>query len=184
MMTVGRGRITQVDDTDVVQRIQIDRGPQDLAVRDKTPLVGLFGLSSNPPLKSHAIVLSVGGDWHDAVAIATNDQVSRPKNLSPGDVVIYDAHGQTLLLNAAGVTLTDKFGQTIVASSSGVEITDHWGNTLNMAQSAMTLTHSAKIVLSAPEVDLGGTGGQPVARKGDAVSSSAITAGSSTVKAT
>ena len=152
MMLIGRGRITGVDDSGAVQKVQVNRGPASDSIRDRAPLAGLFGLTSNPPVGSDVIVLSVGGDFSNCVAIATNHQGLRPKGLSAGDVWIYDGVGQTVKLNAAGVTVTDQ-----------------WGNTVAMAEGQMTLTHSAKVIVNAPAVELGGAGGAAVARVGDSV---------------
>ena len=155
----GRGKVTLADDSGVVQMLQIDLGPigpdgQSLSIRDKAPRVGEFGLASNPPLGTHAVVLHFGGDRSNSVVIGTNHQTYRLKNLNPGETALYD----------------------------------HWGNTVVLTEAGMTLTHTAKITLSAPiieldanDVRLAGAGGAAVARVGDPVSSGTISSGSTKV---
>jgi phage gp45-like len=171
----GRGRATIVDDSGPVQILQADMGPigpdgSSLSIIDGIRRLAQFGFSSNPPAQSDVVVLNIGGDRGNNVAIATGHQTYRPRGLNPGDVCIHDIRtGQTVRLTAAGVTLTDA-----------------WGNTITMAQGAMTMTHATKITLSSPivEIDsgdlrLGGSGGKAVARVGDPVSSGGtISAGS------
>lgn len=100
---VGRGRVKQVDDTKSVQLIQIEFGP--LETRDKTPLVGHYGFAYNPPDGSDVIVLCVGGDRDNAVALATNHQASRLKNLARGEVAMFHQDGRFVKLGAAGTVV-------------------------------------------------------------------------------
>ena len=72
---VGRGRVSLVDDSGNVQMLQVVLGPQ--TTRDNLPRLAEYGLASNPPTKSDAIVLCLAGDRSVAVAIATNHQPSR-----------------------------------------------------------------------------------------------------------
>lgn len=100
---IGRGRVKQVDDTKSVQLIQIEFGP--LETRDKTPRVGHYGFAYNPPDDSDVIVLCVGGDRDNAVAIATNHQASRLKNLARGEVALFHQDGRFVKLGAAGIVV-------------------------------------------------------------------------------
>jgi phage gp45-like len=174
----GRGRVNIVDDAGPVQLLQADMGPiapdgSSLSIIDNIPRLAEFGFSSNPPAQSDIAVLNLGGDRGNNVAIATGHQAYRVTGLNPGDVCIYDIRsGQTVRLTAAGVTLTDA-----------------WGNTVAMAQGQMTLTHATQVTVSAPTILLDGdvqlgsaSGGKPVARVGDPVSSGGtISAGSAHV---
>jgi len=192
MMVVRRGRVTLVDDTGVIQKAQVDVGPVgdnggSLGVRDKTKMVQQYGFFSNPPAGTDVIVLAVGGDFSNAVVIASNNQTARPTGSSPGDSGIYDNRLQKIFLTSAGITVTDKFGQTITLSASGITLKDQWSNEVIMAEGQITLQHRAKVVVQAPDVELGATGGQAVARVGDTVTvggvAGTITSGSAKVKA-
>ncbi len=171
----GRGRATIVDDSGPVQILQADMGPigpdgSSLSIIDGIRHLAQFGFSSHPPAQSDIVVLNIGGDRGNNVAIATGHQTYRPRGLAAGDVCLYDIRS----------------GQTVSLTSDGITLTDAWGNTVTMAQGEMTLTHDTKITLSAPIVQidsddtrLGGAGGQPVARVGDPVSTGGtISAGS------
>jgi len=91
---VGRGRVKLVRDDGPVQMLQVDLGPTGsagaLGLRDRTPRVGEYGLASNPPPGSVVIVLSLGGDRTEAVAIASHHQDSRFKDLLPGEAALYN----------------------------------------------------------------------------------------------
>jgi phage baseplate assembly protein V len=103
------GRITVVDDTGPVQRVQVDQGalgPDDArSIVDKVPFLGIFGFSSSPPIQSDVVVLRLGGTRSLTVAIGTNHQPSRLKGLGPGDSAQYDVRGAYIRLTAAGIII-------------------------------------------------------------------------------
>ncbi|MDB5822158.1 MAG: putative baseplate assembly protein Gp45,Mu-like protein [Herminiimonas sp.] len=98
---VGRGRVTQGNDTGNVQTLQLRLGPDEL--RDNTPRLAEFGFTSMPPVGSDAVLVFVGGDRSNGVVIATGHQASRLKNLKAGEVAIYDDQGQSVYLTRAGI---------------------------------------------------------------------------------
>lgn len=104
MMMVGRGRVTVVDDTGAVQKVQLDfLSP--LEVRDGTPRLLDYGFTSYPPSNTDAVVLFVGGDRSNGVIIATGNQTFRLKGLATGDVALYDSRGQSITLTATGIVV-------------------------------------------------------------------------------
>lgn len=95
-MLVGIGRTTGVtDDNGTTQKLQY-KTPFD--VRGNTLRMTEFGFSSGLPAGSDVLILSLGGDRSSQVIIATNHGSSRYANLKPGETVIYDAHGKSVLL--------------------------------------------------------------------------------------
>lgn len=109
MMAIGRGALNTVDDGGNVQSAQIDYGPNgpngSLGIRDKTPVLGLFGFFSNPPAGSDAIALHVGGDRSNAVIIAHGHKASRRKNTPAGDCGLQDVRGAHVWLSATGIVI-------------------------------------------------------------------------------
>lgn len=91
---VGRGRVKLVRDDGPVQMLQVDLGPTGatgpLGLRDNTPRVAEYGFSSSPPPGSVVIVLALGGDRTEAVAIASHHQATRPTDLQPGEAMLYN----------------------------------------------------------------------------------------------
>lgn len=106
---LGLGRVTVVDDTGVIQRIQVDQGPSgpDGARRviDKVPFVGQFGLTSHPPVKSDVTIIRLAGNRTLGIAIGSNHQPSRLKNLKEGDAALYDVRGAFIWLTESGLVI-------------------------------------------------------------------------------
>lgn len=103
------GRVTGVDDTGPLQHLQITEtapGPDgSAAVVDNVGALGLFGLASVPPLKTDVLVVRLFGGRSLTIAIATNHQPSRLRDLSPGDSALYDQRGAFLKMTAEGPVL-------------------------------------------------------------------------------
>lgn len=97
---VSRARLSRVDDSTGIQRVQVTGLS---GARDKVQRVQNFGLSSRPPVGARVIVLAIGGDHDNLVAIAVDDPDSRPKGLAEGETALYNAHGAVLLLDKDGV---------------------------------------------------------------------------------
>lgn len=102
-------RIRLVDDSDVIQRVQVDEGPlgPDGGRRliDKVKFIGMFGVASVPPIDAEVLVLGMGGDRSRSIAIASNHQTSRLKNLKPGDSGLYDVRGAKLTFTENGLLI-------------------------------------------------------------------------------
>lgn len=135
-MIVAPGRVSQVDDTGNVQRIQCILGP--LETNDK-PRLSEFGFASNPPIGSDITVIFVGGDRSNGVVIATGHQASRLKNLAPGESALYDENGKYIWLTQNGIVIEAK-GQSV---------------TINDA-SAVTVNASTEVVLNTPILQVNG----------------------------
>lgn len=116
----GRGRVGIVDDSGAVQFMQVVLGK--LETRDATPRLAEFGFASNPPPGSDVIVAFMAGDRSDGVAIATGHQASRPRNLNPGDVMVYSLGGKSIYLPAAGGIVINTMGEGL-SISGNVNIT-------------------------------------------------------------
>lgn len=118
------GVITAVDDRGSVQTAQLALNCYE--TRDQTPVLQLFGLSANPPLQTDAVLLFFGGDRSNGVVVATNNQASRPTGQAAGETTLYNAHGMSIYLSAAGIIVnagnqpvTVNNATTITVNASG-----------------------------------------------------------------
>lgn len=116
LFVVGRGRVAFVDDAQNVQFLQLRLGA--LEIRDKTPRLAEFGFTSVPPVDSDVTVLFIAGDRSNGVAIATGHQASRPKNLKPGDAMLYSVDGKSVYIPATGPIVIDTKGQGIIVKGN------------------------------------------------------------------
>ena len=103
MLMTGRGRVTVVDDSGPVQMLQVQLGADE--VKDKTPRLAQYGLTSSPPVGSDCMVVFLGGERSNGVAIATGHQASRLKGLKAGEVALYDDLGQEVRISRSGITI-------------------------------------------------------------------------------
>ena len=179
MYVIGRGRIRILDDSGAFQSAQLDFGPTGgqgpgPALKSVTPMVGLFGLASSPPLGSDVIAVFVGGNRSTGVGIGHNHQTYRLRGLSEGDAALYDMRGAYLWMTAAGPVL-DAAGQNVTIQNAA---------NINITGSGTVTVTAPHVIVDSNDVELGGTGGHAVARVGDAVAGGVITGGSSKVKAT
>lgn len=81
-----------------------------------------------------------------------------------GTVAIKDQAGSVLTLDADAreVSLVDSHGNAVALSSSGIKIEDVHRNSIELAPAGVKISAAAQIVLDAPVVMLGGSGGEPL----------------------
>lgn len=103
MMLMGRGRITLVDDSGPVQKIQARFGP--LEIIDGMPAPHDYGFTSNPLPGSDVLASFVNGNRSSGVAVSIGSQEYRLRNLASGEVAIYDSLGQSVHLTHAGIVI-------------------------------------------------------------------------------
>jgi phage baseplate assembly protein V len=101
--SLGRGRLTRVDDGGAVQLVQMQLSQSE--TRDKTPRVAEYGFSSNPPDGTDAVAVFLGGDRTNGVVIACGHQQYRMRGLASGEVCVSDNKGQSVYLSASGIVV-------------------------------------------------------------------------------
>jgi len=101
LSNVLRARVSRVDDSGDVQRVQIHEHGVPLDVDHLLP----FGFACHPPKESRGIVASVGGSFEHLVALCLSLARHRPRDLAEGDATVYDAHGHRIDLDADGVAV-------------------------------------------------------------------------------
>lgn len=89
-----------VDDAAKIQEVQL----QALAGEslDRVQRLQNFGFSSNPPIGTEAILLSLGGVRNNSVIVATDNRNIRIKNLVSGESIVYTDDGTYIILKKAG----------------------------------------------------------------------------------
>jgi phage baseplate assembly protein V len=111
MMMVRRGKITLVDDSDVIQRVQLP--PSGLETRDNLARIAEYGLASNPPEGTDAFIVNIGGDPSNGAVVGTNHQETRPTGLQPGETQIYNGPAGTSLYLANGEIVINANAQPV-----------------------------------------------------------------------
>ncbi len=172
LLTVARAVLRRVDDQPRRQLLQLEVLAGEL--RDKVERFQNYGLTAHPHPGAEAVVLAVGGQRRHALAIAVEDRRYRLTGLAQGEVAIHDDQGQRVHLTRSGIVLETK-------QTDGVTI-----------KAPKVTVNADQVAVNAGAVDLGGAGGQAVARIGDEVAVGAgssagrwpIVSGSGKVKAT
>lgn len=100
MLMTGKAVVKAVKDSEGIQEVQLAALAGESL--DKIPRVQDFGFSSNPPVGSEAIILSLGGSRENVVAIKVDNRTVRIKNLASGETVIFTDDGTFLHLKKSG----------------------------------------------------------------------------------
>jgi phage baseplate assembly protein V len=85
-----------------------------------------FGITSSPPVGSDVLVLCMGGDNANAVAIATGHNQFRPVGMGTGETCIYSNAGQKVYLSQTGGVLAIQIiggNQVNITCDTSVNIT-------------------------------------------------------------
>lgn len=101
--SLGRGRLTRIDDSGPVQRVQMQLSQSE--TRDNTPRLCEYGFSSNPPEGADAVAVFLAGERTNGVVVACGHQQYRMRGLATGEVCISDDKGQSVYLSASGIVI-------------------------------------------------------------------------------
>lgn len=112
-MAASRGVLTNVKDDLAIQEVQV----KGLAGErfDKLQRFQQFGFSSVPE-SGDVIILCPQGLRDRAMVICVQDLEHRPKGMKNGDVVVYDAHQNSIKLDKDGMTINTAENITINAA--------------------------------------------------------------------
>lgn len=103
MLAFGRGRITFVDDSGAVQKLQVRFGSMEII--DNMPAPHDYGYTCHPPIGSDVFASFLGGNRSNGLVVSIGSQAYRMKNLASGEVAIYDALGQSVHLTQSGIVI-------------------------------------------------------------------------------
>lgn len=96
-----RGLIVAVGDGSAAQTVDVET--HDGVVRGGIEVMQQFGIASMAPDGALTVVIAMGGDQGDMVALPPSCPGLRFGNLQPGEAVLYDADGNRVHLRAGGV---------------------------------------------------------------------------------
>lgn len=115
-----RGVVTRVDEGRKLREIQVRTGAGEL--RDRVEHFEPYGFTSSPLNDAEALVINLGADRAQSVAIVVADRRQRPKNLNLGDVALYAADGAIVIVRkGGGIEITSPAAITIVAPELHVQ---------------------------------------------------------------
>lgn len=114
---IARAVVKNVDDSTKLQLVQIAlTGETRVAER-----VQNYGFTSRPANGAEAVVAFVGGDRSHGFALGVDDRRYRIKNLSSGEVVVYDLTGTKVLLKQNGdIEITPSSGTVKITGDLNV----------------------------------------------------------------
>jgi phage baseplate assembly protein V len=129
---LGIGRVSAPpNETQAVQYIQVSHQITG-EVQDGVPSVQIYGLAASPLVGCDHIIAYAEGDRSKGIAIASNDQRFRPKNMLQGEVMLYDnatqrvyfQSGTKIVINATS-EIDVQIGNALVMkiTSGGVAVT-------------------------------------------------------------
>lgn len=98
-----RARVHNLDDTGPTQAMQLQLSK--LETLDPVLRLAEYGFTSSPPTDSDAVIIFVGGDRANGVAIATGHRASRLKNLQRGEAAIYDDQGRFIWIKRNSIEI-------------------------------------------------------------------------------
>lgn len=104
MLMVAKGLIRMVDDSGGVQTAQLTLLAGEK--RNSAARFQSYGVSSVPLTGARAVVVFPGGNRDHPIIVAAEDPARRPRNLKPGEVIVYDDLGQSVHLTRGGIVIT------------------------------------------------------------------------------
>jgi phage baseplate assembly protein V len=111
-LTVGRGILTLINDTTLLQEVQVKllkmpnpNGGVDDELADGTEVMRQYGFTSHPHPGAECVYLSVGGIRSHGIVVAIDDRRYRLKATKEGEVALYDDLGQVVHLRRDGIRL-------------------------------------------------------------------------------
>ncbi len=161
-MMLARAVVRLVNDESGIQTLQLSALADELI--EGAERMQDYGFTSVPHPDAEAVVAFPGGLRSHGLVVAVGDRRYRLKGLQAGEVAIYDDLEQHILLGRTGMR---------VVSSMKVEV----------ETPEVTVTASTRVTVICPEINLGGEGGELVARHDDAVVAGKVVATATKVRA-
>lgn len=150
-------RVLRVDDSGPLQLIRIEGFIGEL--REDCPRIGEWGLASNPPDDSQAVVAALGANRGQLVVIGVEDRGTRPKNLAKGESGLYSIGGNRVrLLPTGAIEIEGPAGSIAIAPDGALELAGPVGNLAIDAAGAVTLGGLTISATSAGTVSITGAG--------------------------
>lgn len=105
-LMVSRAVVRRIDDGGLMQRLQLtlfgDDDGEDVEVADDVEHVQPYGVSFVPPANSEAVVLAVGGNRDNLVALGAVSRAHRPTGAAEGEGGLYTMEGWKVFCDKDG----------------------------------------------------------------------------------
>lgn len=152
-LLVAVARVPLSDDTGGVQTMQLQVDADE--VIDGAPRFADFGFSSRAPAGSTAVVVCMGGMRTHPLVIATGHQPSRPRNLQPGEAILYSEDGKFVKITASGGIEVQAKGQPVTVNNAGAVTVNATSLTVNLS-GAMTMKAPGGVAFDTPSMKVTG----------------------------
>jgi len=96
-----RGLVTAIRDDGMTQAVDVET--HEGVVRSRVEVVQQYGVTSRAPAGGMVVLLALGGDQGDQVALPVACPSARMGGLAAGEVALHDAAGNRVHLKAGGV---------------------------------------------------------------------------------
>lgn len=156
-MSSFRFEFGDVDDSGETQRVKgYGTAGEELT---KVHRVQSHGLFSNPPKGAHGIGIPLGGERDLAVVIGGEVAGLRPRNVPPGQTVLYDASGNVIRMFGGDGIKLNAGGRSIEMTSSGVKLTPGpGGGPAKITVGDLTIEVTGTLRLEGADIKLGPSG--------------------------
>jgi len=154
-LLVARAVVRAVNDAGGLQRMTVDALPGE-ALRDVPRFQG-YGITSHPLQGSEAVLVAVGGARAHLAAVAVDDRRYRPRDLEPGELVLYTDEGVAIELRRNRVVRVT--GASIEVEADGGALTLR-GESVHVEATAgnLALEASGTVDVDGASVDIDATG--------------------------
>ncbi len=109
---LARALIRSSSDTGPVQTLTVQT--HEGVVRSGVEVLQPYGFASHPPAGGLTVVLAIGGDQGDMVALPVAAPGSRFGALAAGEAAIYDAAGNRVVVRAGGIVEIHAASQVLI----------------------------------------------------------------------
>ena len=109
---IARGLIKAVVDTGEIQLVKVSTVEGD--TQDGIERLQPFGLSSNPPVGSEAVIMYFGGNREDGIVLMVDSGANRPTGLEAGEAQFYSEF--------AGYVKSNKDGKLELSGTAGTAV--------------------------------------------------------------
>lgn len=118
MNLIIKGIVDSVDDSDELQKIKLTLLSDE--VQSDLDRLQQFGLTSNPPKDSEALVLFLGGNRDHGVVIAVDSTVNRPTGLKTGEVAVYKDKSNFCIFKTNGDVVIENSGKILLGQNATI----------------------------------------------------------------
>ncbi len=169
-MSAFRFEFGDVDDSGDTQRVRgYGTAGEELT---KVHRIQSHGLYSNPPKGAHGVAIPLGGERDLSVVIGGEVPGSRPRNIPPGQTVLYDADGNIIRMFGSDGIKLNAGGRPVEVTASGLKLSPGGGGPAKLQVGSLTIEVTGTLRIESGDVKIGPIGASflPVQTTGGASS--------------